>query len=145
MERLACQKLLSWKTSNRRKPLLLQGARQVGKSYLLESFGKREFGKYHVFNFELDRRLARIFSQDLVPERILTELSLHLGEKIDQKSDLLIFDEIQECPRAITSLKYFCEKMPTLALCCAERALQRVHLECHRRRRRPVPAGSMSL
>ncbi len=119
MERFAYQQILSWKTSIRRKPLLLQGARQVGKSYLLESFGQREFRKYHVFNFELDQRLAKIFSQDLVPERILTELSLHLGEKIDQKTDLLIFDEIQECPRAITSLKYFCEKMPTLALCCA--------------------------
>jgi len=119
MERLAYQQLLSWKTSIRRKPLLLQGARQVGKSYLLENFGQREFKNYHVFNFELDRRLARIFSQDFVPERILTELSLHLSGKIDPKSDLIIFDEIQECPRAITSLKYFCEKMPALALCCA--------------------------
>lgn len=119
MERFAYQQLLSWKASIRRKPLLLQGARQVGKSYLLESFGQREFKNYHVFNFELDRRLARIFTQDLVPNRILTELSLHLGEKIDPKSDLITFDEIQECPRAITSLKYFCEKMPALALCCA--------------------------
>ena len=119
MERFVYQQLLSWKTSGRRKPLLLQGARQVGKSYLLENFGQREFKNYHVFNFELDCRLARIFSQDLAPKRILTELSLHLGWKIDPKSDLIIFDEIQECPRAITSLKYFCEKMPTLALCCA--------------------------
>ena len=119
MERFAYQQLLSWKTSIRRKPLMLQGARQVGKSYLLESFGQREFEKYHVFNFEMDRRLARIFSQDLDPDRILTELSLHLGEKINPESDLIIFDEIQECPSAITSLKYFCEKMPTLALCCA--------------------------
>ena len=85
MERFAYQQLLSWKTSIRRKPLLLQGARQVGKSYLLESFGQREFENYHVFNFELDRGLTRIFSQDLVPKRILTELSLHLGEKIDPK------------------------------------------------------------
>ncbi len=119
MERLAYQQLVSWKTSIRRKPLLLQGARQVGKSYLLESFGQKEFKNHHVFNFELDPRLARIFSQDLVPERILIELSLHIGKKIDPKSDLIIFDEIQECPRAITSLKYFCEKIPELALCCA--------------------------
>ncbi len=119
MERFAYQQLLSWKTSIRRKPLLLQGARQVGKSHLLKSFGQREFEKYHVFNFEMDPRLARIFSQDLNPDRILTELSLHLGEKIEPESDLIIFDEIQEYPRAITSLKYFCEEKPTLALCCA--------------------------
>ncbi len=75
MERFAYQKLLFWKTSIRRKPLMLQGARQVGKSYLLESFGQREFEKYHVFNFEMDRRLARIFSQDLDPDKILAATS----------------------------------------------------------------------
>lgn len=119
MARSTYPDLLAWKRSFRRKPLLLQGARQVGKSYLLESFGQNEFKNYHIFNFELDSRLNKIFAQDLAPKRILFELSIHLGRKIDAKTDLVIFDEIQECPRAITSLKYFCENAPELALCCA--------------------------
>jgi predicted AAA+ superfamily ATPase len=119
MERSTYSDLLAWKRSARRKPLLLQGARQVGKSHLLESFGRNEFKDYHVFNFELDSRLNTIFARDLSPERIVFELSIHLGRKIDSSNDLVIFDEIQECPRAITSLKYFCEKFPQLALCCA--------------------------
>ncbi len=98
---------------------MLQGVRQVGKSHLLENFGKKEFKDYHVFNFESDSRLNTIFDQDLSPERIVFELSIHVGRKIDAGSDLVIFDEIQECPRAITSLKYFCEQFPQLALCCA--------------------------
>ena len=86
---------------------MLQGARQVGKSHLLESFGRKEFEDYHVFNFELDSRLNTIFARDLDPERIFFELSIHSGTKVDPKTDLVIFDEIQDCPRAITSLKYF--------------------------------------
>lgn len=119
MMRSAYHGLMAWKRSNQRMPLLLQGARQVGKSHLLESFGQNEFKDYHIFNFELDSGLNKIFAQDLAPERILFELSLHLNKKIDPKTDLVIFDEIQECPRAITSLKYFCENAQELALCCA--------------------------
>ncbi len=119
MRRSAYNALLAWKKSNHRMPLLLQGARQVGKSYLLESFGKKEFKNYHIFNFEQDSGLTKIFTQDLTPKKILFELSLHLNKKIAPKTDLVIFDEIQECPRAITSLKYFCENAPELALCCA--------------------------
>ncbi len=117
--RFAYSALLEWKDSARRKPLLLQGARQVGKSHLLESFGKNEFEGYHVFNFELDTRLSTIFARDLDPERIFFELSIHSGRKVDPKMDLVIFDEIQDCPRAITSLKYFSENFPELTLCCA--------------------------
>ncbi len=119
MQRHLYQDLLDWKTIKRRKPLILRGARQVGKSYLLEYFGKQEFPKYHVFNFEQDRTLAAYFEADLYPERILTELSIHSGESIDRYTDLVVFDEIQACPRAITSLKYFYENLPKMALCCA--------------------------
>ncbi len=127
MERSTYSDLLSWKESPQRKPLLLQGARQVGKSHLLEYFGRNEFQDYHVFDFELDSVLNTIFAEDLSPERIVFELSVHLGRKIDLGSDLVIFDEIQECPRAITSLKYFCEKLPELALCCAGSLAYRVY------------------
>ena len=119
MKRTAYHDLSAWKSSSQRMPLLLRGARQVGKSYLLENFGQNEFKDYHIFNFELDSSLKDIFTQDLVPERILFELSLYSNRKIDPKTDIVIFDEIQECPRAITSLKYFCENVPEQAVCCA--------------------------
>ena len=119
MKRALYKNLLDWKTSPTRKPLLLKGARQVGKSYLLEDFGKNEFPKLHVFNFEQDKSLSLVFETDLNPNKILTDLSVHKGVRINPQSDLVIFDEIQACPRALTSLKYFCEFMPELAICCA--------------------------
>jgi len=119
MKRLLYTQLIRWRDSPVRKPLLLQGARQVGKSYLLEQFGKYEFPKFFRFNFEQTPQVAKIFKADLVPERIIRELSLVAGKTIIPEKHLLIFDEIQECPRALTSLKYFNEEMPELALCCA--------------------------
>jgi predicted AAA+ superfamily ATPase len=119
MKRLVYTQLIKWRDSPVRKPLLLQGARQVGKSYLLEQFGKSEFPKFFRFNFEQMPQLAKIFQADLVPERIIRELSLVAGKTIIPEKHLVIFDEIQECPRALTSLKYFNEEMPELALCCA--------------------------
>jgi predicted AAA+ superfamily ATPase len=119
MKRALYKNLLDWKSSPTRKPLLLQGARQVGKTYLLEDFGKKEFPKFHVFNFEQDRSLSHVFEADLSPIQILADLSIHTGDRINSQSDLVIFDEIQACPRALTSLKYFCESMPELAICCA--------------------------
>ena len=119
MKRALYNNLLDWKSSPTRKPLLLQGARQVGKTYLLEDFGKKEFPKFHVFNFEQDKSLSHVFEADLSPIQILADLSIHTGDRINSQSDLVIFDEIQACPRALTSLKYFCESMPELAICCA--------------------------
>ena len=119
MKRIIYTQLIKWQKSPVRKPLLLQGARQVGKSYLLEQFGKSEFPSFFLFNFEQMPQLAKIFQTDLVPERIIRELSLIAGKTIIPEKHLLIFDEIQECPRALTSLKYFNEEMPELALCCA--------------------------
>jgi uncharacterized protein len=119
MKRIIYKNLLDWKTSKIRAPLLLKGARQVGKSYILEAFGRHEFRKSHLFNFEKEKQLSSVFEPDLNPERILTELSIYSGKKVDITKDLVIFDEIQECPAALTALKYFCEDMPRLALCCA--------------------------
>jgi len=119
MKRALYKNLLDWKSSPTRKPLLLRGARQVGKTYLLEDFGKKEFPKFHVFNFEQDKNLSHIFEADLNPTQILADLSIHTGDRINSRSDLVIFDEIQACPRALTSLKYFYESMPELAICCA--------------------------
>ncbi|MBU4446285.1 AAA family ATPase [bacterium] len=119
MKREAINQLKSWKESSPRKPLILRGARQVGKTYLLKMFGETEFSKYHYVNFEEDQQLESLFEKNLDPHRIIDELQLYLERPIDPENDLLIFDEIQRCPRALTSLKYFCEKTPELALCAA--------------------------
>ncbi|MCH7613971.1 MAG: ATP-binding protein [Candidatus Marinimicrobia bacterium] len=119
MKRSITSSLYKWKTDSNRKPLILRGARQVGKTYILQSFGESAFPRYHYFNFEQDETLQNIFQNDLNPSRIINELQFHLDTNIDLKHDLVIFDEIQNSPRALTSLKYFYEKMPELALCTA--------------------------
>src|SRR3990172_7280538 len=119
MKRNLSSDLESWKVSPGRKPLLLRGARQVGKTWLLKAFGETSFPQFHYLNFEEDERLARIFEQDLRPQRILDELRFYLDRSLDPRADLVVFDEIQRCPRALTSLKYFAEEMPWLALCAA--------------------------
>lgn len=112
-------RLLEWKKEKPRKPLLLKGVRQVGKTHLLKEFGSLYFPRTHYLNFEKVPHLAKIFEPDLVPQRILDELSLYLGHSIHIGEDLVIFDEIQECPKALTSLKYFQEDCPELHLCGA--------------------------
>lgn len=119
MKRALSEKLMHWKHQAQRKPLILQGSRQVGKSYLLREFGTREFAALHVFNFEQDPRLQAVFASALNPQKILDDLSILSGKKIDAEHDCIFFDEIQECPRALTSLKYFCEEKPRLALLAA--------------------------
>ena len=119
MQRLAMDKLKTWKNSHSRKPLILRGARQVGKTYLLKEFGKMEFPVYHYINFEEDQEAEQIFDKNLEPKRILNDLRLYLETEINPKTDLLIFDEIQRCPKALTSLKYFREVMPEVAICAA--------------------------
>ena len=100
--------LQKWKDQASRKPLILRGARQVGKTYLVKEFGKTHFPGVHYFNFEEDRGLESIFASDLKTDRILDDLALHQNKEIGI-NDLIIFDEIQACPSALTSLKYFCE------------------------------------
>ncbi|MBA4424031.1 MAG: ATPase, partial [Syntrophus sp. (in: bacteria)] len=99
--------------------MILRGARQVGKTYTLKEFGNTDFPRCHYVNFEEDERPGRIFERDLKPDRIIEELQFHLNQAINRRADLVIFDEIQRCPRALTSLKYFSEEMPELALCAA--------------------------
>lgn len=110
MERDIYVKLLTWKSSSRRKPLLLQGARQTGKTFILKEFGRNEYVNTIYCNFEEDPGLDGLFQRDMNPERILSELSIYMGQEIDPKDDLVIFDEIQVSNSALNSLKYFAEK-----------------------------------
>ena len=119
MKRFISEQLNAWKSAKDRKPLIIRGARQVGKTYSLKAFGSECFHRYHYVNFEEDGRPAKIFEKDLDPIRIIAELSFYLNRPIDTVNDLLVFDEIQACPKALTSLKYFCEKIPQLAVCSA--------------------------
>ncbi len=112
MKRDLYKQLLQWKKSTDRQPLLLQGARQVGKTYLLKEFGTREFTNYCYINFEEMPSCKAFFEADLKPHRIVQDLEIHLEMKIDPATTLIIFDEIQQCPNALTSLKYFCENAP---------------------------------
>jgi len=112
MKRKAYEYLLSWKNNRTRKPLLLQGARQVGKTYLVNEFAQKEYSQYHYFNFEKTPDLTSIFKGSLDPDQIITKLSLYKEEKINSNETLIFFDEIQVCPEAIISLKYFCESAP---------------------------------
>lgn len=119
MRRKLLTKLLQWKENPNRKPLILQGTRQVGKTTLLKQFGKDFFQKIHMLNFEKDPALEKVFEKSLNPKQILSELEFYFNQTIDVAQDLLVFDEIQACPRALTSLKYFAEEMPQLALAAA--------------------------
>ncbi len=110
MKRLLYNKLLEWKRSERRKPLLLQGARQVGKTYLVNQFGKSEYTEFIYLNFEEKPNLRKFFEGDLTPQTIINNISLYLGHKITATNTLLFFDEIQIVPEVLISLKYFCEQ-----------------------------------
>ncbi|GAI74784.1 unnamed protein product, partial [marine sediment metagenome] len=112
MKRDIEKKLYDWKNSARRKPLILQGARQVGKTYTLKKFGKSAYEETYYFNFEEDPGLDQIFQENLNPERIIKLLSLYSKRNIKSENTLIIFDEIQESNQALNSLKYFCENAP---------------------------------
>ena len=109
MKRDIYQTLVNWKQSEDRKPLILRGARQVGKTYILKEFGKKEYKHVAYFNFEEDKGLCDFFKGRISPQNIIEKLSIYQEEKIVSGDTLLIFDEIQDCPEAITSLKYFQE------------------------------------
>ena len=112
MKRLISKELLIWKEKAKRKPLLLEGVRQVGKTYSLKQFGKNEFKNFYHFDLEENQSLNSLFKENISPEQLLQSLSIKVGKKIDPKSELIIFDEIQNTPRALTSLKYIAEKHP---------------------------------
>ena len=115
MKRNITEKLIQWKNRGNRKPLLVTGVRQCGKTYILKAFGKENYQDTAYFNLETDDTLKSIFQHDFDVKRILFELgSLHRGQAIQPETTLVILDEIQVCPRAITALKYFSEDMPEL-------------------------------
>lgn len=119
-EREIIQQLLAWKTDKNRKPLIIHGARQVGKTWVLKHFGKEQFEDVAYFSLDRDESgLCDIFRTTKDPERIIQQLSFLRGKKISPESTLLIFDEIQECNEALNSLKYFCEEKPEYAVACA--------------------------
>ena len=113
------QKLIEWKNSKYRKPLILKGARQIGKTYILKEFGNREYEGVAYFNFDHDNDLFDIFRNTKDPKRILEQLSFIYGKAILPEKTLIIFDEIQECPNALNSLKYFNEEVNEYHIACA--------------------------
>lgn len=112
MYREQVQKLIDWKNSTSRKPLLIKGARQVGKTWLMKSFGESEYETCIYVNFESNKRLQNIFADDFNIQRIITALEVETGKSITSKNTLIILDEIQEANGALTSLKYFYENAP---------------------------------
>jgi len=119
IRRRALEQLVEWKTKPSRKPLLLTGIRQVGKTWLLMHFGKKYFDDTAYFNFERQEELGQFFRTTRDPGRIIDNLSLVHGRAIMPQKTLIIFDEIQESSEALNSLKYFCEEVPEYALACA--------------------------
>jgi len=106
------ESLRAWKGQFKRKPLILMGARQVGKTFTLKKFGEQEYANTVYLNFEDNPRLCKLFEASLDPKMILKALTIEMNSEIIEGKTLLIFDEIQECPNALNSLKYFCENTP---------------------------------
>jgi predicted AAA+ superfamily ATPase len=119
MERKMMHSLIAWKNDPRRKPLILSGARQVGKTYTLLTFGKAHYKNTVYFSMEDSAEVAAIFERDLKPERIVRELATQSGQSIFKGDTLIVFDEIQGCERALVSLKYFCENAPEYHIAAA--------------------------
>jgi uncharacterized protein len=119
MKRSIYKNLISWKNQSKRKPLILMGARQVGKTYALKKFGEKEYTNTTYFNFENNPKLCKLFDSSLDPKIILRSLSIEFNVQIEEENSLIIFDEIQECPNALNSLKYFCENEPNLHIVAA--------------------------
>lgn len=119
MYRVAIEKLYKWKESKRRKPLIIEGARQVGKTWLMEEFGKQAYENTVYINFDSNSRMADLFASDLDTSRLMMGIELYVGHKITPDNTLLIFDEVQEVPRALASLKYFYENAPEYHIVCA--------------------------
>ena len=110
LKRNAISELIRWKNSTERKPMVLKGARQVGKTWLMKEFGQNYYDNFVYFNFDEEDEMKSIFETNKNPHRIIELLSMICGEKIEPEKTLIIFDEIQECPEALNTLKYFKEK-----------------------------------
>lgn len=119
MYRIAIENLLKWKASKNRKPLIIEGARQVGKTWLMKEFGKQAYKDIVYINFDSNSIMAALFAADLNTDRLIMGLELFAGRKIDPNNTLIVFDEVQEVPRALSSLKYFYENAPQYHIVCA--------------------------
>ena len=114
MERTALKQLIEWKSRQNRKPLIIHGVRQAGKTWLMKEFGRLSYKNTVYVNFERNARIREAFAKDIDPKRLLLVLEAENNTKIIPGECLIIFDEIQAQPMAITSLKYFYEEMPQL-------------------------------
>ena len=112
MKRILVDQLIHWKNAKNRKPLILQGARQVGKTWILKEFGRIAFKQTVYLNFESSERLKNIFAADFNIQRIISVIEIETNQTINAKDTLLIFDEIQEAEKGLTALKYFFEQNP---------------------------------
>lgn len=119
MYRAAIESLYKWKENPYRKPLIIEGARQVGKTWLMKEFGRAAYKESVYINFDSNAVMTELFSADLNTERLMLGLELYVGHKIEAESTLIIFDEVQEVPKALSSLKYFCENAPQYHIVCA--------------------------
>lgn len=119
MYRTAIEKLYKWKENRHRKPLIIEGARQVGKTWLMKEFGSKAYADTVYINFDSNSRMKEFFASDLNTDRLIMGIELYAGRKINPDHTLLIFDEVQEVPRALSSLKYFYENAPQYHIVCA--------------------------
>lgn len=119
MYRYAIEDLKKWKNKKNRKPLVIKGARQVGKTWLMKEFGRTEYENTVYINFDVETNIKNMFSSDLNIERLIRGIEIFVGQKIDADNTLIIFDEIQEAPRALATLKYFYENAPEYHIVCA--------------------------
>lgn len=119
MYRIAIESLYKWKESKYRKPLIIEGARQVGKTWLMKEFGRQAYRNTVYINFDSNAQMAELFAADLDTGRLVMGIELYCGQKINADNTLLVFDEVQEVPRALTSLKYFYENAPQYHIVCA--------------------------
>lgn len=119
MYRDAMDDLIKWKNKKNKKPLVIRGARQVGKTWLMKKFGETSFEKTVYINFENNQQMKELFEMNIRTERIITGIELYSGHKINSENTLLIFDEIQEVPKALSALKYFNENTPEYQIVCA--------------------------
>lgn len=145
MDRDAYSNLLEWKTSPGRKPLIVRGVRQCGKTYLIRRFAEQEYSDHAYFSFENNSPLASVFARDMDVRRIINELGILRGRKIGPET-AVIFDEIQFCATALASLKYFCEDAPEYHIICAGSLLGVRIAQIKRRGRAGVsfPVGKVS-
>lgn len=119
MKRKITQQLVEWKNSSARKPLILNGARQVGKTFILREFGRENYKNTVYVNLESNGTVASMFNDDISPSKLIKYLEAETGERILPNETLIILDEIQSCERAVTSLKYFCEEAPDYHIAAA--------------------------